>query len=222
MGLLDKIFNRNRTKRHLDSFALTRESLWQSIADAVKIQQSMDKSVFLISHFLDSFTSSQSLVETNQLDYDILEYPFSPQWFKETGTDSKRVHLALADLLTPLEETIEQLENQPGIALMVMEVHPLAWKDDLLMEFAQCLSGRVEIGYFMALEDAVLQRTVSKETIDVLRQLGLGDNDLITSSLISKRLKKLLRIQTAKVIEANEANSAIEWYEMHDAALKGQ
>lgn len=227
MSLFEHLFKSKGYTRHADSFALTRDSLWCSIADAIKVQQEQGKIVFLISHFLDSFSASQSLVETNRLNYEILGDPISEKWVREIASQQPKdesspnnvVHLALSDLLVAPAEPFAPLDIRPKFALMVIEVHPLAQRDQQLAEFAKALPGKVELGYFMALEDEVLTRTVSKEAIDVLRQLGLGDHDLITSNLISKRLKKLLKLQTEKVIEHQEANSAKEWYELHDADL---
>jgi hypothetical protein len=226
MSLFSNLFKRQTFKRHLDSFALTRETLWTSIAEAIQVQHQKGKTVFLVSHFLDSFSASQSLVEAHRFDYEILAKPISNEWLKSEITENTaqapgelKVQLALSDLLIAPENKFNVPETLPQFAIMVVEIHPLSIRDQQLAEFAESLPGKVELGYFMALDDAVLQRTVSKETIDVLRQLGLGENDLITSSLISKRLRKLLRMQTEKVIEHRESNSADEWYELHDAEL---
>ena len=217
-SLLQFLFRRRLT-RHPDSFALTRTALWNSIARSIQLQQSQNKSVWMIAHFLDTFTECQEMLESNGIEYIVDTEQVSEQWFHEYSKSAEQqVRLMLADMTKPIFSDPEQYDGASlRIAVMVVERHPFGPKDDLLTEFASSLPAKVELGYFLSLDDEIVKRMVPPQMIDLLRAMGLQDQDLISSSMLTKRLKKLIERGSRDGDSNVVAESASQWFALQDS-----
>jgi len=215
MKSLFKFLFHKRLTRHPDSFALTRAALWNSIAKSIQLQQSMDKSVWLVAHFLETFTDCQEMLEQNGIDYVVETEPVSESWFRDhEKSDGSHVRLLLADLARPLVVDPDAEAVPFRIAMMAVERHPFGPKDDLLLEFASTLPAKVEIGYFLSLDDEIVKRMVPPQMIDLLKAMGLQEQDLISSSMVTKRLKKLIERGSQNGDATVAAESAEQWFEV--------
>jgi len=213
---------RKRLTRHPDSFALSRDALWNSIAKTIQLQQSMGKSVWLVAHFLDTFTDCQEMLEQNEIDYIVETETVSESWF-ETHSQSADTHvrLLLADLAEPLvtdpDTATEQADiSSLRIAMMVVERHPFGPNDDVIVKFAESLPAKVEIGYFLSLDDEIVKQMVPTQMIDLLKAMGLQEQDLISSSMVTKRLKKLIVRGSRDDQQGGAFDSAKEWFALQN------
>ena len=209
-----------RLVQHSDAFALTRKALWHSIAKSIKLQQSEGKSIWLVAHFHETFTECQSMLESNGIDYIVETVPVSPSWFETHARNAGHlVHLWLADLATPILRTEnDDLTELPfRIAMMVAERHPFGPRDEKLIACARSLPATVEVGYFLAMEDELVKRLIPDQLIELMKTMGLQEQDLISSSIITKRLQKFIRRGSETADVAGDAESAKQWYEMQQS-----
>ena len=216
-ALLRRIFGKPFS-RHPDSFALTRKVLWQSIADSIHLQQSLGKSVWLVAHFEETFLSCQEMLERNQIDYVVETQNLNKEWFDDpSNLTPSPVRLWLADLVLPLDKNKElSPSTHYPIAMMIAERHPFGPKDEVLIDVARAAPVKVELGYFMAMEDELVKRLIPPQLIELMKTMGLQDQDLISSSIITRRLEKLIRKGTATADIAQEAESAAHWFALQD------
>ncbi|QEG22814.1 hypothetical protein MFFC18_26990 [Mariniblastus fucicola] len=197
---------------------MTRPALWKSIAASIRLQQSMGKSVWLVAHFLETFTDAQSMLEEHGLDYFVETEPVTIDWFRDhANAAGDQVRLLLADLAEPLVLDPESpFESELRVAMMVVERHPFGPRDDLVVEFASSLPAKVELGYFLALDDVLVQTMVPPQMIDLLKAMGLQEHDLISSSMVTKRLQKLIERTSRETKEDRVAESATDWFAMQN------
>ena len=212
-----------RLVRHPDAFALTRVALWNSIAASIRLQQSLGKAVWLVAHFQDTFSDCQTMLEQHGLEYLIESDPLTEDWFREHADDAgSRVHLLLADLATPLPDMSQtgdedvQVRVSYRIAMLVAERHPFGPRDEELVQFAISLPARVEIGYYLAMEDELVKRTVPPQIVELMKTMGLQDQDLISRSMVTKRLRRFIRKGSQASDVAGDAESATQWYSMQE------
>jgi len=179
----------------------------------------MQKSVFLVAHFAETFSDCQTMLEDNEIDYFIETESITKSWVQDhSNAAGNHVHLLIADLAKPLvidpdEPNLSSVE----LAMMIVERHPFGPRDDRVIEFANSLPAKVEVGYFLALEDMLVQRMVPTQMIDLLKAMGLQDRDLISSSMVTSRLRKLIQRSEKDGQPFEDAESAEQWFEMHDA-----
>ena len=175
----------------------------------------MGKAVWLVAHFPGTYTDCQAMLESHDIDYFVETEPTSKAWFAEhSAAPDPLVRLLLADLLKPLEfEQGEAIGNKTRIALMVAERHPWAQMEERVSRFADSLPVKIEVGYFLALDDELVKRIVPQQMIELLKTMGLQEHDLISSSMVTKRIKKAIH-RTSAVDGSETAESAAEWFEM--------
>lgn len=202
---------------------MTRESLWNSIAKSIRLQQSMGKTVWLVVHFPDTYVACQEMLEANDIDYCVETETVSQSWYLERASIAgPHVSLLLGDLIAPLGFEDGEIVGDAKVAVMVVERHPYKPMDDQLRDFANSLpAAKVEVGYFLGLDDEIVTRLVPRQMIDLLKAMGLNDQELITSSLVTRRLTKLIErtSKTAKRVEG--AESAADWFQSQEQQAGG-
>ncbi len=219
LSLLKAFFSSHRCVEHPDSFAMTREVLYDGVHNAIKLQQSQGKSVWLVAHFPRVFSECQLMLEKNGIAYQIIDTEPGAEWLNEHATDAvSDVYLGLSDTLEPL---VERTERDDGgfsgrIAMMIAERHPYGPRDIRLLAFAKSFPAVVEIGYYVSFEDAVVRQRLPESTLQVLKSFGFDDNALISSLVVSSRIQKRIRKESAGVNVVEETDSAEQWYAIHD------
>ena len=215
-------------QRHPDSFAMTRETLYANLMKVLQrliATQKSEKSaassnrsaVFLAAHFPEEFFRLQTLLNEEKIAYRILTRPLDHQWYADFEHQSEGiVHLALAEFLTKTTfNGNEAFESR--LDLIVVDRHPEPFQDDALEQFGRDFPAVTKMGYFLALEDRVLRSVINETTLMVLKQMGIEDQGLISSGIISKRISKVLkREQKARTGVGQTADSPELWYQLND------
>ena len=216
MGFLDWLTGRPSFNRFEDSFAMTRASLWAKLKTAISHQQRQGSRVWIVTHFADTFAALQDLLDEWQIEYQICDKEIQPQTALESTRDhSNSVLLILSDLLTLADSTALAFDDSVAIAMIVVERHPLVEIDHKLEAFSKSMPRRVRFGYYLAIDDVVVRRVVNETTIQILKQLGMKDHELITSNMVTRRLDKVLTREGKQITTNQRADSAEEWYRLN-------
>ncbi len=216
MGLLDWLTGQPKFNRFEDSFAMTRANLWAKLQIAIAQQQNEGRRVWIVTHFAETFVEIQNLLADWQFEYQICDQEITPlSALALTRDPSGSVLLILADLLTLADAVPTNFDDSTAISIIVVERHPLVDNDQKLEKFAKRLSCPVRFGYYLAIDDVVISRAVSETTIQILRQLGMKDHELITSNMITRRLEKVLARERIHFTQNQRADSATEWYRLN-------
>jgi hypothetical protein len=127
--------------------------------------------------------------------------------------DQDRLLLTRADLLagrTPTELTTDQ---STGVLVIVGERHPLPSRDEAVLDFARSLPCRCRLVYHVSLEDAVFKRVSGGWVENVLRRMGMKEDEAIESRMVIRRLQDALKKIERTATGSAPANSAEEWFE---------
>lgn len=216
MGILDWLIGRPSFNRFEDSFAMTRRSLWAKLKTAISQQQQQGSRIWIVAHFADTFVELQDLLEEWQIEYEICDRELQPQTALDSTRDKDNsVLLVLSDLLTLTDSAELAFDDSVTIAMIVVEKHPLVAIDDKLEAFSKSLPCRVRFGYYLAIDDVVVRKVINETTIQILKQLGMKEHELITSNMVTRRLDKVLK-REGKLLNTNHrADSAEEWYQLN-------
>ena len=220
MSWLRKLKQWVQFRRNDDAYATSREKLWQGVKEATATQLHLDRSIWLVAHFPDTFISMQERVNQWGLNYSIVKHPVTLESLagpNQRLVSPGSIHLVLADLLPA--ETVFNDENLTGnVAAMIVERHPRTAHDATLHKYFKSISATglgVELGYFMAFDDPLVAAVLNETTIEVLNQLGLQSHSLINSMTLTRRLEKQLQKQQAKYISNIDAENVEQWLELN-------
>lgn len=181
---------------------------------AIEVRVAKGEAVFLVTHFPDTFTNLQDELEKLEVEFSILADPIDEAVVTKISESSpNRVHLTIAQMLSVQPTTGKK--QQPQVAMMVCERHPMPFYDESIVEWCRQLMYPVELGYFLSFDDPVLKFVVNEQVKLLLEQFGWGENELITSNMVSRRLDKVLKRLAAKVANEEPAPSAAEWLELN-------
>ena len=222
-------------QRHPDSFATTRVTLYEKLLEVVEnlIQQNQQRegrlqkqpltplasTIFIAAHFPDEFFRVQSELQRHGIEYQFIKRPLDPQWFLDHANPNANViYLTLVEFLT--ETTFsENVGFDSTLNLIVVDRHPEPFRDAELEQFARDFPAITRMGYFLALDDRVLQRVINETTLTVLKQMGIEDQGLVSSSIISKRVNKVLaREQKRRTGKGTPTDSAEDWFKLNGEA----
>jgi hypothetical protein len=219
MGFLAWLFSKPKFNRYEDSFAMTRESLYQRLYAAVLEQQHNGQQVWIVAHFADTFWEVQNCLAQWQLDYEIVNQRLSSDAALQLVSQKQdQVQLVLAELLSPTDSVHRPSGSAISIAIIVVERHPWIVHDRQLEAFVRALPCPVRYGYYLSIDDVLVRRVVNETVVQVLKQLGMKDHELITSNLVTRRLEKVLTRDASSYSNPQRADSAAEWYELNDNA----
>ncbi len=208
------LFRSPKFSRVDDSFALKRKNLWPLLRTAIMHQQRLGHTVWIVVHFPDLFLETQAWLAEWELEYQIVSQLLDPlSAVRQSQSHPTQVHLVLAELLAPNESIVADTIRNVTLAMIVIERHPWIRNDQRLETFARSLPCQVRFGYYLAMDDVVVQRVVNEMTMAVLQQLGMHEHELIASIMITRRLNKVLQREAKRYDVNRPADSAAEWLE---------
>ena len=213
MSIWKGLFGNRQFTYFDDAYALTRETLWNSLESTLKSERYEDQPVWLVVHFFDTFNWLQDRLDGSDIPYEIETSEIDAKRFSyDSSVTQKGVRLVLAKTLLAADATSSSDENlERSLAMIVLERHPLIEHDLRIESIARSFPVRVEYGHYLALDDSVVRMVVNEATIKILQQLGMSDHELITSAMLTRRLKKVLRRMQSSFESDLAADSAADW-----------
>lgn len=204
-------------ERYPDSFATSRTVLYQRLMGVVRSQVLEGSAVFLTAHFPDEFFRLQTELHQHQVDYRLITRPLDHQWFIDQKDRSQgAVYLVLAEFLSQTQFSGQEVFNAK-LDLILVDRHPEPDEDRAVEAFARAFPATTKMGYFLALEDRVLDSIINETVLLVLNQMGIDDHGLISSGIISKRVTKVLDRQSKRRTGIRKpADSIDQWYQLND------
>ncbi|MDA7885242.1 hypothetical protein N9B31_09415 [Mariniblastus sp.] len=217
MGFWKVLFGKRQFTYFDDAYAFTRESLWNSLQGTLKSDRYANQPVWLVVHFFDTFTWLQDQLDESDIPYEIETSAIDAKRLSyDTLVTQKGVRLVLAKtLLSVGDSSNPDVDLERSLAVIVLERHPLLEHDLRIERIARSFPVRVEYGHYLALDDAVVRMVVNDATIKILQQMGMNDHELITSTMVTRRLKKVLRRMQSSFQFDRDADSAPEWIELN-------
>ena len=222
MGLIDWLFKGSKYQRIPDSFVFEREYLWPRLREAILAQLAEQRSVWVVTHFAETFSEVQEALAKWELDYKIIDRAMTPSETLDVvrQSGSREIVLGLSELLVPIDSGLEN-SDEIELTMVVLERYPLIEFDERLVKFAQQIPAKVRFGYLLAINDTIFKRIFPDTVFELLKQMGLQDNELITSTMISRRLDATIKRESQKYQgKTKRANSIEEWYKLNDGSTE--
>lgn len=197
MGLFDFLFGgKKRTNVQVvpDHIWMTTDAKFAGLAkEAEERSKSETVAILLVSHFPDVLARLEELAKQRALGVPCMAVP-------ACNLD--------ADLAASLN-----LDESAIIDIIVGERHPLPSVDDRLEEFADELTCRCRFSHHVSLDDAVMKAFAGEWIKNVLKQMGMKEDEAIVSQMISHRIRRAQQKIEGRAFGSLDADSAVEWLE---------
>ena len=183
---------------------------------AIENSGNQSKSIWLVAHFPSKFQDLQDQLESWKTDYDVITTPIRMDRLLDSDLmDRGSIKLVLSNLIPQKSVNSIEPDLNQKLALILVDRHPCLSHDERIVNFAKNVPCKSELGYYLALDDPVLKLAVNQTTIQLLEQMGLGENDLISSTMVSRRIDTVLKRLSFRGSEDAYADSAQQWLEKY-------
>lgn len=196
MGLFDFLFGGGKKRSNVevvpDHIWMTTEAKFSGLVkEAEERSKSETVAVLLVAHFPDVLERLEKI--SNQQAWDV---------------PCKAV--LASDLNTSLTASLS-VEESAIIDIIVGERHPLPSVDDRLEKFADELPCRCRFSHHISLDDSMIKVFAGDWVKNVLKQLGMTEDDAIESQMVSRRIRQSQQKIEGRAFGCLDAGSAAEW-----------
>lgn len=202
---------------HSDSFARTQLQLDRILAGLAAEQAGRGEAVILVAQFVSDFCGLERALEAAGVRFSVA--PHRPDL---ADAAAGGVILCLADSLRAMSELVSAGRNAilrdslPGrLNVMILQRHPLDRLDQEMLRPLRQIPTHLRIGFFLSLDNPLVGIGVPAALVQILEQLGMDSHALISSRMLSKRVRVAQRKMAAAVLQVHPVDSAGEWIQTH-------
>ncbi|HJN11124.1 MAG TPA: preprotein translocase subunit SecA [Pirellulaceae bacterium] len=195
MGFFDSLFgSKKRTNVEVvpDLIWMTTDAKFAGLAKAVEERSKSETvAILLVGHFPDVLARLEELANRRTWRVPLQAVPAS-------------------NLDTELATSLN-LDESAILDIIVGERHPLPSVDDGLEAFADELSCRCRFAHHISLEDPVLEIFGGEWVQNVLRKLGMSEDEAIEAQMVSRRIRQAQQKIEGRAFGSSDAESAAAW-----------
>lgn len=200
MGLFSRLFGSPQTPNvatDTNVVWLTDDAKYKGVEqDLLRISNSRSVAILLIAHFDDVHARLESLLEN----YD---------------GDVPALVVRASDLSSSIAANFNVDENTV-IDLIVAERHPLVSEDErVLAGFADDLPCRCRVTYHVSLDDALMQLFAGESVRNILRKMGMQEDERIEGRMVQSRIKQAQKKLSAAATGNQPAATAAQWLKLN-------
>lgn len=205
------LFRKSSFYRFQDSYAFHSQAVANAIKNAIDARMDLDETVVLLAHFPERLNELEAMLDRLELPFVIGTEPLDDsELLRIRGESSGRVILTMAGMLSRTDQKPIR-KDEPRVAVMVAERHPLPRYDQEIKLWSQWLPCPVQLGYFLSLDDPVVSFVIDDKVKQLLSHFGMGENELVTSNLVSRRVDRVLNRMAKNVFNEVACQSSAEW-----------
>jgi hypothetical protein len=172
-----------------------------------------DRSVLLLAHFPSTLAALGPKLIDSRLPHEPIPEGLTPEAALRLAANGEpRVLFGLVrNLRLPEFPAAEDAPESP-LPVLLAERHFLRSHDERVTEFAGGLGGRAEIAVHVALDDELMKVFAGQWVTDMLKRLGMKDDEMIDSPMVTRRIRKAQdQIRAKLATEEVPADSPLEW-----------
>lgn len=212
MGLFSWLFGKPSRVTTRDVIWLTEAARGDGITKAVDEHLLAGKSVLLLAQFPATLAAFGTHILAKKWAHIAVPNVLTPDTALALAAESApRLLYGLARNLRPAEFLPPDDAPASRLPILVLERHPLRIHDDRIVEFATGLGGRAAIEFYISFDDPLLKRFAGDWARDMLRRLGMKEDEPIESAMVARRLGAAQRKVAKGVTNEVEAESAEDW-----------
>ncbi len=202
---------KSRFIRYPDNYAQTDQVMIKQVCQCANQQLEQGDLVFVVVYFPAMFEQIQRAFDELGIEYQVVLNAID---FQANATELARkpseIRLALANSLL-MESPPGSSQSTLEISMIMCEPIPLVRTEDEFNYALRHTPHMIKLGYFMSLEHALVKYCLTDKMMILLEQLGIGKHELISSELISRRVRTRLSQLQGKRDQWDDADSAEEW-----------
>jgi hypothetical protein len=215
MGLFSWLFGPGEPERVrvIDRVWMNAENRARAVVRELALAVDSGRSALLLAHFPGTLTAIGPDLIGAKVPHEPIPDGLAPRAALELAARSApRVLFGLVrNLRLPEHHAPDDAPESP-LPVLLAERHFLREHDNRVVSFATGLGSRAAVVVHMALDDALLKIFAGQWVTDLLKNLGMKDDEAIESAMVARRIRKAqdqLRANLAH--EEVPADSPLDW-----------
>lgn len=201
-----------------DHIWLTLSAKLRGIVGDIESTRSRGDVALMVAHFPNTLAGLRSLFEGSGRDFELIDEPQSASALTERLQRAQpgRAILIGSDCIgAPDGRDEPAADGAKPLSIILIESHPLPLLDDRIREFAAAIPFRCQLQTHLSLEDAVMRVFAGAWVTDMLRRLGMKDDEAIESKMVMKRIRAAQQRIKNESVGDQTAQSAEEWFQLN-------
>ncbi len=222
LTLFQELWRRsNHFKRYLDAYGINQATKLNCLEHALRRQLAVGQVTLVIAHFPETFAGLQNFFDERSIEYQIGQQSIEYEQIRlHVERQQSEVLLVLAETLKmPPPKVSTDLPKKMEAAAIVVERYPKPQNDLAIEDFCRSLPYRSRLGYFLALDDPTVREAVGNNLIELMKQLGMGDSEMISSEMLTSRINRSLNRKFADLRNEVLTDSAADWF-LHNKPIE--
>jgi hypothetical protein len=214
VGLFSWLFGKPETVAVRELVWQTSKSRSRAVAKELAEHIVAGRSVLLLAHFPDTLAALAPDLLGEKLPHEPIPNGFTAEAALRAASPP-RVLFGLVRSLKPAEFPSPEAPESP-LPVLLMERHFLRRHDDRATEFARGLGGRATLAVHNSFDDHLVRMFVGDWVRNILKQLGIEDDEAIDSGLVNRRIHQAQDKIVSRVREEDvPADSPDEWWRLN-------
>ncbi len=190
---------------------LTRTARWRALCAAVRAAQDAGERVLIVAHFPATLREAGAHLSSAGIDTLIRDRPLTSHEAAKRGESGSVLLVPVPALLADDEPLAADATDVGPLSIYIPEMHPLRAAEDAVDAFAAAIPVRVRMYSYVSLEDPLIERMCGPWMRDVLRKLGMQEQEEIQSALVARQIRQAQTKVSRQVESFEPADSAAEW-----------
>jgi hypothetical protein len=213
VGLFGWLFGKPDTVEVRELVWQTSASRSRAVAKELAEHIAAGRSVLLLAHFPATLAALAPDLLGENLPRELIPDGLNPHAALRSGP--ARVLFGLVRNLRPDEFPSADGPESP-LPVILVERHFLRRHDDRVTAFARGLGGRAAVAVHDSFDDALIRMFVGEWVRNILKQLGMRDDEAIDSGMVNRRIRAAQDKLIPLVVETEvPADSPEEWYRLN-------
>ncbi|HXU38759.1 MAG TPA: hypothetical protein VN937_20560 [Blastocatellia bacterium] len=170
----------------------------------------------ILTHFKSTLSIVEGLLSARGIDYKSYSpLDFSALCFRGHDTGSPSVWIGLASHFqarssAPSSARMEQ--SRPALRVLVAEHHPLASRDEAVLDAARSLACDAQVIHYTSLTDPLLNHFGGERIRGLMTQMGMEEQECISSPVINRAIRNAQEKIQKQVQREMQTTSPEEWF----------
>lgn len=213
MGLFSWLFGKSEPVPFTSRVWLTEAARGKALVREIRQHLKANRAVLLLAHFPSTLEALTVALCDRNLTCERFPTPLTPAGvLREIETRRSPTILAglVRDLLPEMFPSDEECADA-GMEIVVAEMHFLRRHDDTVIAFAGEIGTQCQVTFHTSLEAPLMTMRVGEGIKGILRQLGMQEDEVIESRMVTRRIRRTQDKIAAQVDEDQPTDSPEEW-----------
>lgn len=198
---------------YVDKIWVDSDRKLKGLCDEAAQARADNLNVLVVAHFENTLAAVDSMLRARSIDHHTF-FASDYQALCAKGQDSKegKVWLALSPYLRFREPSSNKETGEARLCVLFSEHHPMASKDEALLEVITGLPCRNSIVFHTALTDGFLSHFGGEKLMGLLRQMGHDEDTYLSHPMVSAAIRRAQEKIDKQVSQEMRTRSEEEWF----------